>query len=662
MRFNERQVQAHQYMLQGLLVGLLPLVMLSADVRNDLLPGYSNMAAGIIAALLQIAGAGMIFRHRIAGRMLMVIGVLFCTLTIWQDLAADPLTAMFFAIVSVGMLYYLFTSKLLSAQVLTDKLLLKRFRGSCWALLIITVLAPLFVYTFDFYPLCTVTSTGVTLYYLKEYLKQRKYFDHPYLIKSGLLLAVLAVGALSVWVSSVLAALLIALIALVFAIRHRSSDLEYLQLVIQHPARCLIITFLLLSTAGTLLLRTSVAMQSEISVIDAAFTAVSGCCVTGLTVIDIASELTLTGRIFLLILIQLGGLGIMTLTTLALHALGKLSLNQEQLISEMSDGTEPDVFKNLNLIVRFTFVVEFIGACFLTWGFYSVDHNLLKALEFGIFTSVSAFCNAGFFPGTDNLIPYAGENFLLILIALEITLGGIAPAVTWSVLRMQMRRQMPFICKLVIYSTTILLAAGTFLLLLFEWNGIFGNLSIPGKVVNAFFQTASLRTAGFNSVSLENLGIQSYMVMIFLMFVGGSPGGTAGGIKTTTLAVLWFTFRAALRNEEIVTVDSRRFSNRTVIQAVAIVMAAIGILFLIMLMLTATQNIASGKLFFESVSALATTGVSLNTTGLLDAVGKIIIIVTMFIGRVGPLTLFLILRDRRAPRQPGYPQVNIPLG
>ena len=662
MRFYERQIQLHQYMLQGLLQGLLPLVMLASSTAISPLPEYMSMAAGIAAFLLHIIGISMIFRYPLCGKLFSLGGALLCTLTIWYDLAANPLLALFYAVLSIGTLYYLFTTRLFPAIMITSQLQLERFCGSCWALLIITVLSPLLIYTFSFFAVCAVVCTVITLYQLNSYLKLRGYFQHPVLVKLGLFFTVAATAGVSWFVSGVLASLLVALPALIFAIRQKHSDLEYLQLVIRHPARCLILTFLLLGIAGTLALRTPAAMQGELSVVDTAFTAVSGCCVTGLSVIDIASELTLTGRIFLLILIQLGGLGIMTLTTLALHALGRVSLGQEQLAMEISGSHEQDIYKNLRLIVSFTLVVEFIGACFLTWGFYSVHHSWAMAAEYGIFTSVSAFCNAGFFPGANGLAPYTGEYLLLTVIAIEIILGGIAPAITWTVLCMRSHRRLPFICRMVLYVTGILLTAGTLLLLLLEWNGIFAELSAPGKLVNAFFLSASARTAGFSTVSLGGINMQSFMIIVFLMFVGGSPGGSAGGVKTTTIAVLFFTFSAALRNRETVTAGGWKIAHRTVIQAVAIVMAALMILFLTMLMLTATQDISAGKLFFEAVSALSTTGLSLNATGLLDAVGKVIIITAMFIGRVGPLTMFLLFSDRRVSKQPGYPPVNIPLG
>ena len=364
----------------------------------------------------------------------------------------------------------------------------------------------------------------------------------------------------------------------------------------------------------------------------------------------------------MLLLIQLGGLGIMTLTSLALHSLGRLTLQQEQLITAITQDHEHDVLLNLQLIVRFTLLVETAGAGLLTWGFYHIHGDWLQAMELGIFTSISAFCNAGFFPGAGNLTVYNGESLLLSIIAAEIILGGMAPAVTWSFLRNQTFRQLDFVNKLVLLVTAFFLLGGTFLLLLFEWNGLFAALPWPDKLVNGFFMSATLRTAGFNTVNLTTLSMPSYMLMLVLMFIGGSPGGTAGGVKTTTLAVLMLIFRAAIRHEDTVIIDKKRVPESNLIQAGAIFMAAASLLMAILLMLTATQSIALQKLLFEAVSALGTVGLTLGATGELDAVGKIIIMLAMFAGRIGPLTLFLMLSEKQNSRSAGYPPVKIPLG
>jgi trk system potassium uptake protein TrkH len=352
----------------------------------------------------------------------------------------------------------------------------------------------------------------------------------------------------------------------------------------------------------------------------------------------------------------------MTLAALVLHALRSFSLSGEQLFSELVGNPDQDIYRNLRLIVRFTFITEGIFAFFLTWGFYYLHHDFFKALELGIFTSISAFCNAGFFPGAENLVPYVHEKLLLTMIAMEIIIGGMAPAVTFSLLQKCSWRQQPFMVKLVTGSTLILLAAGTVGLLLFEWNGIFGNLPWYDKIVNAFFQSASLRTAGFNSVNFGALGVPAFIVMVILMFIGGSPGGTAGGIKTTVAAVLALTFRAALRRSDAVAADRRRIPDGTVIQAVAILLAALMIFLAVLMMLAVTQESSTGSLVFETVSALGTVGLSLGATGEIDSVGQIILMLAMFTGRLGPLTLFLLLSEKRQGRDPGYPVIKIPLG
>ena len=328
---------------------------------------------------------------------------------------------------------------------------------------------------------------------------------------------------------------------------------------------------------------------------------------------------------------------------------------------DLLNSQDQNIFQNLKLIVRFTFAAEAIGAGLLTWGFYHVHHDISYALELGIFTSVSSFCNAGFFPGAESLIPYSGEKFLLLVIALEIIIGGIAPMVTYSLLRLQSLRRLPFVSKLILASTAILLIMSTFLLLLFEWGGIFKDLTWPDKLVNGFFLAATLRTAGFNSVDISGINVPTLLTMLLLMAIGGSPGGTAGGIKTTTLAVLALTFIAAVRGSDQVIAGRHRIAFRTVIKAVAIIFSAVLVMMAIVLMLVTTQTLPLKELLFEAVSALATVGLTLDCTSYLDAVGQFIIMLAMFIGRIGPLTLFLLLSDRSNVKSPGYPQIKIPL-
>ena len=655
------QIQSYQYFAQGLLLGILPVGIFAVHAANPLLNETRQTAAGVLSVILMLGGTAQIFRNITLARILLITGILLNSFIMFFEYLADPLLTMFSLLAAIALIYYLCTAKLFPAKPLTAPLQLERFLGSAVSLLALTLFSPLFADDIELFALAVFLSTMLLILLAGKYLQLKSHLKHQFLWRTLTVILLTAAAWLfsADWI--VLTGLTAGAAGTIAALYIKHADLKYLELILRHPARCLVLTFFVLCAAGTLLLRTPIAMRQDIPVLEAAFTAVSAACVTGLTVIDISSELTLCGRIFLLLIIQLGGLGIMTLTIMALHALGKVSLTGEQLISEIASPQEQNIYQHLKLIVNFTLTAELLGALLLTWGFYNVHHNFLTALELGIFTSVSAYCNAGFFPGSENLAPYAGESFLLLIIAAEIIIGGIAPAVSYSLLKNQSIRKLPFISRMILGTTAALLIGGTFLLLLFEWDGIFQALPWHDKIINAFFQSATLRTAGFNTVNLALISMPGYMIMLIGMFIGGSPGGTAGGIKTATLAVLALTFRAAIRKEDQVIGSGCRIAPESVIKAVAILISAVLVLILTIFMLAATQFLPAKQLIFEAVSALATAGLSLNCTAQLDAVGKIIIMLAMFAGRIGPLTMFLLLSERRNTRTPGYPQIKIPL-
>lgn len=661
MKSHRLKMQSHHLFIQGILLGLLPIGVLVLHAENPLLPGNWIIFAGVVALTLVFWGTLQIFRAPRLAAMLALAGISLGNFILFFEYQSDPLFTMFALLTSIALLHYFCSSKLYPPIELTGSLQLERMLGAALSVVILTLFSPLFVYESQLYTLAVFISLLMLDLLVYKYTSCIRKTKFKTIMRSFAIVMLLTFIWLYYADFIILGGLMTGLSSVAVLLYKKHADLQFLGLILQHPARGLAITFFLLCIGGTLLLRTPVAMQNELSVLEAAFTATSASCVTGLTVIDISSELTLCGRSFLLLLIQLGGLGIMTLTAMALHALGKLSLSGEQLLNKLAEPQEQDIFKTLKLIVIFTFTTELIGALLLTWGFYTVHHNLPLALELGIFTSVSAYCNAGFFPGTENLVPYAGEKFLLIITAMEIILGGIAPAITYSYLKIQKYRQLPVISQLILKTTAILLLAGTFLLLLFEWNGIFKDMAWYDKLVNAFFQSATLRTAGFNTVNFALLSMPSYIVMLILMFIGGSPGGTAGGIKTTTLAVLALTFRSAIRGDDRVNISCKTVAQTTVNKAVAILISAALVLILTIFMLTATQTLPAKQLTFETVSALATVGLSLNCTTSLDAVGQIIIMLAMFIGRIGPLTLFLLLSEKQISKTPTYPQIKIPL-
>lgn len=661
MKSHRLKMQSHHLFIQGIILGLLPIGVLVLHAENPLLPGNWIIFAGVVALTLVFWGTLQIFRAPRLTAMLALAGISLGNFILFFEYQSDPLFTMFALLTSIALLHYFCSGKLYPPIELTGSLQLERMLGAALSVAILTLFSPLFVYESQLYTLAVFISLLMLDLLAYKYTSCIRKTKFKTIMRSFAIVMLLTFIWLYYADFIILGGLMTGLSSVAVLLYKKHADLQLLGIILQHPARGLAITFFLLCIGGTLLLRTPVAMQNELSVLEAAFTATSASCVTGLTVIDISSELTLCGRSFLLLLIQLGGLGIMTLTAMALHALGKLSLSGEQLLNKLAEPQEQDIFKTLKLIVIFTFTTELIGALLLTWGFYTVHHNLPLALELGIFTSVSAYCNAGFFPGTENLVPYAGEKFLLIITALEIILGGIAPAITYSYLKIQKYRQLPVISQLILKTTAILLLAGTFLLLLFEWNGIFKDMAWYDKLVNAFFQSATLRTAGFNTVNFALLSMPSYIVMLILMFIGGSPGGTAGGIKTTTLAVLALTFRSAIRGDDQVNISFNTVRQSTINKAVAILISAALVLILTIFMLTATQTLPAKQLVFEAVSALATVGLSLNCTTSLDAVGQIIIMLAMFIGRIGPLTLFLLLSEKQFSKRPGYPTIKIPL-
>lgn len=664
MKAQDFEKQKQQYFLQGILFGLFPATLLVLHFTPPFLSGIWATGAGILLPLLLGIGTALLYRIPVVGKILISLGLALGVFLLYPALCTNPLFALFTGISVLASLYYLFSAQFTSYSIDSTELHLEHFRGSSLSLIVLTMLSPLFVSEHQLFAMVCLAGLLIMCAAWANYLNiyreaaRRKWWI---VLLAGIILA----ASLLAWTGYIaLPAFLLAAVGFCYAMQQKHSDLKYLSIIIDHPGRSVFLTFALLCASGTLLLRTPAAMKTEVEVIDAAFTSVSGVCVTGLTVIDIATDLTLTGRFFLMLLIQAGGLGIMTLASLVLHTMGKrLSVNQEQLLTELTPAQEKDVFQSLKQIVMVTFFCESVGALLLIPCFFYEHGEFALALELGIFTSVSAFCNAGFFPGAANLVPYSGNYFILIVTALLIITGGIAPAVSVSLLYMRKKNyRMPLVCKLVFGSTLLLLASSTFLLLLFEWNGIFNELSVTGKVINSFFLSASLRTAGFNTVAMEGSGVPAVIIMLLCMFVGGSPGGTAGGVKSTTMAMIVLTLRAAVRGDEEVVLDRHRIPGKSIIQAVAIISSAVLVLLSVIVMLIITQPIGTKEVIFECVSALGTVGLSLGATGELDAIGKLIIMATMFIGRIGPLTLFLLLSDRRNAQDPGYPPIRIPLG
>lgn len=434
--------------------------------------------------------------------------------------------------------------------------------------------------------------------------------------------------------------------------RQGLGRVDWWEPVLGHPARFLVVTFAALCLIGTVVLALPVSAASGqgIGLINAAFTAVSAVCVTGLTVLDTPTVFSGFGEVAILILIQLGGLGIMTFSTAAMGFFGRrMSLRYEGMVASMMSAQDRSRlhFATRQLLV-FTAVTEGVGALLLSVLFWELGAPVGEALWQGLFTAISAFCNAGFGLRSDNLVGFQAEPAVLHVVALLIIAGGLSPiAVTaLPVLVTGPRARVSVQVKLGLVTTAILLVAGTALILAMEWNNTLVNLSIGDRVHNAWFQSVTLRTAGFNSIDLTTLRPETLSVMMIAMFIGGNPGGTAGGLKTVTAALLFLAVVAAIRGRANAAAFGRRITHKSVYRAAAI--ATVGMVAVLgaLVALQVTQPMSSRLAIFEVVSALATVGLTIGATPLLDGVGKVIIMACMFVGRIGPLTLFMFLHKQ----------------
>jgi trk system potassium uptake protein TrkH len=292
--------------------------------------------------------------------------------------------------------------------------------------------------------------------------------------------------------------------------------------------------------------------------------------------------------------------------------------------------------------------------------FYTAGDTGSQAVWRGIFTAVSAFCNAGFALQSDSLMSWHTTPAVLHIVATLIIFGGMAPATSLVIPKWLAGRQVPIPARIALIASIVLLFLGTVFIMAFEWGGLLAGLSVSDKIQNAWFQSVTLRTAGFNSLDIAGIAHPTFLLMIAFMFIGGSPGGTAGGVKTTTIGILAMTFFANITNRREVVLQNRRIRAVTVFRAVTIVGAGLLLWFGVVLMLEVTQpQIRVRDLIFEATSALGTVGLSTGATGLLDEIGKIIIIIAMFCGRIGPVTLFMLLSDPQAPSSSRCPDAKI---
>lgn len=454
---------------------------------------------------------------------------------------------------------------------------------------------------------------------------------------------------------------------LLLALREGPLFTELIQQFMRSPALLVLSTFAAIAAVGAVSLTFPVAAEGErIMPIDALFTSVSATCVTGLVVVDTPNAFTGFGEAAILLLIQVGGLGMMVLSTFATVILGgRLTLRGEQALGQVLELNSPGhAYRLVRFIISATLATEAVGALLLTWAFVRHGVELPDAIWFGVFHSVSAFCNAGFALQSDSLVMFQSDALALAVISALIIIGGIGFVVlSWLWLRAihRERSRAPVQVRVVLWMSAALIVLGAIVYGLLEWRASLAGLPVLDKLGNALFQSVTTRTAGFNSVDITLMQPATMLVVIVMMFIGAAPGGTGGGIKVTTLAVLAAAIPDIVGTRGGATLFGRSIApailQRAATIAVVATMTAAVSLFLLLL----SEDAPFVVLAFEVISALGTVGLSLGVTPSLSVTGKVVIIATMFIGRVGPLTLALALsRSRKAPI--AYPETRIMVG
>jgi trk system potassium uptake protein TrkH len=432
------------------------------------------------------------------------------------------------------------------------------------------------------------------------------------------------------------------------------------------PVQLFVLSFTTLIAVGTagFLFLPGLYTGARLGFVDALFTATSAVCVTGLIVVDTATYFTPLGQAWVAALIQAGGIGILTLTTLIMYALGRPSLNLEE---ASGGGTGiPVRFVDeralLRTVVGVTFTLEALGAFFL-WLDWRNRFGSAGAVWPAVFHAVSAFCNAGFSIFSDSLVSLRTSPWTLTVIAGLIVAGGLGFLVMEE-LRMRARRAVPRLSvhtRLALTATGILILVGWGAFLVFEWGHELAGMSVVDRIANAMFMSVTPRTAGFNSVDYSQVSNPSLFLTILLMIIGGSPGSTAGGFKTTTFALLFLTFLSRVRGDTEVHAFGRTIPRETLDRAASLVVGGVILLGVAIFLLMMTEAHVGGfrdrehviQLAFEAHSAFGTVGLSMGVTSVVTSAGRLVLVGLMFIGRVGPAAMVAAMATGRLrPKSP----------
>lgn len=432
-----------------------------------------------------------------------------------------------------------------------------------------------------------------------------------------------------------------------------------------NTAQIVAISFLATILVGTLLLTfpTATSDGRGASFIDALFTSTSATCVTGLIVQDTPTYFSTFGQVVILVLIQLGGLGIMTYSAFVALLFGRFSLGQRKIMQEMFEE-ERNVLDMIVYIFMMTLIIEAVGVVllFARWVFHFKDPG--TALYFSLFHSVSAFCNAGFSLFSDSLMRFASDPAINVIIMLLILVGGIGFIVVYDIngILWKRRKTLSPHSKLVLVTSGLLLVAGFFLIFFFEFDKVLVGKPLPTKICASFFQSVTPRTAGFNTLDIASLSQVTLTILIILMFIGASPGSTGGGIKTSTFAILLLSLRSTLKAEANVVAFRRTIPDSIVMKTLSLLVSVLILVAIIFIFLMIVEDKPYLELLFETVSAFGTVGLSTGITPELSVGGKLLITLLMYLGRIGPLTMGLALSKGLRRGKITYPDARIMIG
>ncbi len=437
------------------------------------------------------------------------------------------------------------------------------------------------------------------------------------------------------------------------------------------PVQIVVLSFVAIITLGTflLLLPQSRKPDIDLSITNALFTAASATCVTGLTVVNISNTFTLLGQLVILALIQIGGLGLMTMVGFFSIILKNMSLNESLVIRDaLNYETLDKIAHMLVSILLITFTIEIIGAISLYLFWIEDFISIKKTLYFSVFHAVSAFCNAGFSLFQNSFTTYSKSGVFNIIITSLIILGGLGFIVITDIIRfisLKLRKKpsrLKVHTKLVLITSIILIVAGMLVLFFVENGNSLSSYSIKERLIISYFQSITARTAGFNTINVGGLANASCLILIILMFIGASPGSTGGGIKTSTFGIAIVSLRAFIQGQQRVEIFKRSLPRHSLNKVFGIIFVSAIFITTCTVILLLTEKASFMDILFEEISAFGTVGLSRGITSNLTTSGKLVIITTMLTGRIGPLAMALALTGRRRKAIYTYPEEEVIIG